>query len=90
MTRSEQGELIAEIQSTSENSQAKILSPFAGVLRGLLQPGLEVPRGLKVGDMDPRDDPRLCQVVSDKALSVGGGVLEAILARPELRATLWM
>jgi hypothetical protein len=32
----------------------------------------------------------LCQFVSDKALSVGGGVLEAILSRPELRAQLWM
>jgi xanthine dehydrogenase accessory factor len=47
-------------------------------------------RGLKNGDIDVRDDPRVCEFVSDKALSVGGGVLEAILTRPELRATLWM
>jgi len=49
-----------------------------------------VPCGLKIGDIDARDDPRLCQMVSDKALSVGGGVLEAILSRLELRTTLWM
>jgi xanthine dehydrogenase accessory factor len=86
----EEGELIAEIQSPIENSQSKILSPFPGILRGLLHPGLAATRGLKIGDIDPRDDPRLCQVVSDKALSVGGGVLEAILSRPELRNTLWI
>jgi xanthine dehydrogenase accessory factor len=84
------GELIAEIQSSIENNQSKILSPFPGILRGLLHSGLNVTRGLKIGDIDARDDPRLCQMVSDKALSVGGGVLEAILTRPELRAALWM
>ena len=83
------GELIAEIQSTIENPQSKIVCPFPGVLRGLLHPGLFATRGLKIGDIDPRDGPHLCQVVSDKALSVAGGVLEAILSRPELRTTLW-
>jgi xanthine dehydrogenase accessory factor len=87
----EEGELIAEIQSSSsEDPPAKILSPFPGVLRGLLHAGLVTTPGLKIGDIDARDDPRLCQIVSDKALSVGGGVLEAILSRPELRASLWM
>jgi len=86
----EEGELIAEIQSPTEIAQSKILSPFSGVLRGLLHPGLFATHGLKVGDIDARNDPRICQFVSDKALSVGGGVLEAILSRPELRTTLWM
>ena len=66
-----------------------IHAPFSGVLRGIIQSGLLVKRGLKIGDIDPRDDPRLCQLVSDKALSIGGGVLEAILSRVELRKTLW-
>ncbi len=86
----EKGELIAEVQPSIENQQSQILSPFPGILRGLLHSGLNVPRGLKIGDIDTRDDPRLCQMVSDKALAVGGGVLEAILSRPELRATLWL
>ncbi len=43
-------------------------------------------RGLKIGDVDPRDDPELCTLVSDKALAIGGGVLEALLAKPEIRA----
>ncbi len=42
-----------------------------------------------VGDIDARDDPQLCRIVSDKALSIGGGVLEAILSKPELRLQMW-
>ena len=86
----EAGELIAEIQSETEAQKSEIVSPFAGVLRGLLHPGLMVTRGMKIGDVDERDDPDLCRAVSDKALSIGGGVLEAILSKPELRGQLWI
>ncbi|MCL4825204.1 MAG: hypothetical protein KJZ57_13395 [Anaerolineales bacterium] len=41
---------------------------------------MEVTRGLKLGDVDERDDPALCRLVSDKALAIGGGALEAILS----------
>jgi xanthine dehydrogenase accessory factor len=44
---------------------------------------------MKIGDIDPRADPRFCQMVSDKSLAVGGGVLEAILSRRDLRSFLW-
>ncbi len=80
----ELGEQIASV------SDQVIAAPFAGVLRGLLRPGLTATKGMKVGDIDPRDDPRLCDMVSDKALAVGGGVLEALLTRPEVRSKLWI
>jgi xanthine dehydrogenase accessory factor len=41
-------------------------------------PGPVVP-GLKIGDVDPRFDPSAIHQISDKALSIGGAVLEAIL-----------
>ena len=63
-------------------------APFAGAIRGLLHDGLQVVPGAKVGDLDPRQEPRYCLEISDKALAVGGGVLEAILSRPELRRAL--
>jgi xanthine dehydrogenase accessory factor len=44
-----------------------------------------VTKGLKIGDVDPRDDPSACFLVSDKALAMGGAVLEAILTREEIR-----
>ena len=53
---------------------------IAGVLRGLLADGVPVHRGMKCGDVDPRCRPEYCVTASDKALAVGGGVLEAILS----------
>ena len=50
-----------------------------GVLRGLLADGVAVTKGLKSGDVDPRCAPEHCLCASDKALAVGGGVLEAVL-----------
>lgn len=51
-----------------------------GVLRGLLQEGVEVTAGMKSGDIDPRCERAHCFTSSDKARAVGGGVLEAICA----------
>lgn len=51
-----------------------------GVLRGILAEGTPVHRGMKAGDIDPRCEERHCYCASDKALAVGGGVLEAVLA----------
>ena len=70
-------------------SQA-VLAPFDGVLRGMIKPGTQVKKGMKIGDIDPRDDPTICTLVSDKSRAVGGGVLEAILACPDLRSGLWI
>jgi xanthine dehydrogenase accessory factor len=66
-----------------------VRAPFTGLLRGLIHPGVFIEKGVKIGDIDPRLDPRLCDHISDKALAMGGSVLEAILSVPELRARLW-
>jgi xanthine dehydrogenase accessory factor len=75
----ETGHLIASVDGQ------EVRADFPGIVRGLLQQGLPVRRGLKIGDLDPRRDPRLCSQISDKALAVGGGVLEAVFTRPEIR-----
>jgi xanthine dehydrogenase accessory factor len=77
----EKDQLIAEIQAQNGNENAEIKSPFAGILRGLLRSGVEVAEGMKIGDVDAHNEPVVCDLVSDKALSVGGGVLEAILTK---------
>ncbi len=71
-----EGETIAEM-----NEGHVVSSPFNGILRGLIHPSVGVTEGMKIGDVDPRNGPEVCQLVSDKALSVGGGVLEAILTK---------
>lgn len=59
---------------------SELRAPFKGALRGLIHDGLMVKKGMKVGDLDPRCDTRLCALASDKALAIGGGVLEAVMA----------
>jgi xanthine dehydrogenase accessory factor len=79
----EAGEVVARV------GDAVVKAPFSGMLRGLLPEGMSVLRGMKIGDLDPRDDPSLCRLVSDKSLAIGGGVLEAILSVAELRPLIW-
>lgn len=52
---------------------------IGGVLRGLLADGVSTFEGMKAGDVDPRGKKEYCDTVSDKALAIAGGVLEAIL-----------
>ena len=56
-----------------------VIAKISGVVRGLLREGVEVKKGMKVGDIDPRGKRELCFTISDKARAIGGGVLEAIL-----------
>ena len=52
---------------------------MTGVVRGMLQSGVIVEKGMKCGDIDSRCEIEHCYSVSDKARAIGGGVLEAIL-----------
>ncbi|HSQ25602.1 MAG TPA: selenium-dependent molybdenum cofactor biosynthesis protein YqeB [Anaerolineales bacterium] len=77
------GQLVARV------GEDVVFAPFRGVLRGMLHAGLHVHKNMKIGDVDPRNDPRYVTLVSDKSLAIGGAVLEAILSRSELRPSLW-
>jgi xanthine dehydrogenase accessory factor len=44
-----------------------------------MQSGLQVAEGEKIGDVDPRSNRAHCFTISDKALAIAGGVLEAVL-----------
>jgi xanthine dehydrogenase accessory factor len=84
----EAGEEIAII-SEAKGGQYSVVSPFTGTLRGLIRDGSQVAKGMKIGDIDARDDISACYLVSDKALAIGGGVLEAILSKAEIRKQLY-
>lgn len=56
-----------------------VIAKINGVVRGLLREGVEVRKGMKVGDIDPRGKRELCFTISEKARAIAGGVLEAIL-----------
>lgn len=74
------GSLVAQGELLGFAGDAAVRAPIGGVLRGLIHDGIPVQAGLKIGDVDPRANREHCFTISDKALSIGGGVLEAILA----------
>lgn len=51
-----------------------------GVLRGIIRNNSKVHKGLKIADIDPRlEERKNCFTISDKARTIGGGVLEALI-----------
>lgn len=75
----DEGALIAEIEDAGGGVHP-IYAPFAGLLRGLIHEQVPLSAGLKIGDLDPRCRPENAFSISDKALAIAGGVLEAILS----------
>lgn len=73
------GDLVVAGQPLGTVGGAEVEAPFNGVMRGAIRPGMTVPSGLKIGDVDPRGDPSACDRISDKALKVGEGVLKAVV-----------
>lgn len=76
--RSAIGDIVTEGAVLGAVDGMPVRAPFAGLVRGLVADGTPVARGLKIGDVDPRADTDWRQI-SDKALAVAGGVLEAVL-----------
>ena len=73
------GDLVRAGDTAGYVNGVPMLCTIDGVLRGLMADGVPVTKGLKSGDVDPRCAPEHCLCASDKALAVGGGVLEALL-----------
>lgn len=76
------GAVVANIKADRNASRfgGEVRADISGVIRGLLRTGTPIGNGVKVGDIDPRDN-IACHLVSDKAIAIGGGVLEALLER---------
>ncbi len=73
------GDRVTEGQIIAQAGGQAVYAQIDGVLRGLIHSGICVPAGTKIGDVDPRAEPAHCQQISDKALAIAGGVLEAVL-----------
>lgn len=85
--RIQEGERIATVSGENGDS-GPVIAPFDGVLRGIVHPSVPVTAGMKIGDLDPRVEPRNCFLVSDKSLAIGGGVLEAVLMMMDNRTRI--
>jgi xanthine dehydrogenase accessory factor len=73
------GDHVVRHQSIGRVGDTPVRALTAGVVRGLITPGFPATPGLKLGDIDPRAERAACFEISDKALAVGGGVVEAAL-----------
>ncbi|MCK5330054.1 MAG: EF2563 family selenium-dependent molybdenum hydroxylase system protein [Candidatus Marinimicrobia bacterium] len=74
------GDIVSENEliGTAANEH-RITAPLTGIVRGLISPVVAVTKELKIGDIDPRGKTVDVNSISDKARSIGRGVLEAIL-----------
>jgi xanthine dehydrogenase accessory factor len=77
----ELGDLVRAGQVVASVAGRPLLAGTAGLLRGLLRPGTLVEAGQKVGDVDPRGQGAYLTTISEKARSLGGAVLQAIMQR---------
>lgn len=73
------GDIVKKGDLLGRVNNLEIKATINGVLRGLIQEGLEVKKGLKIADIDPRAEVEHCFTISDKGRAIAGGVLEAIL-----------
>lgn len=73
------GDIVKEGETVALVNSTEIRAAINGLIRGMLQAGIVIKSGTKVGDIDPRGKQVDFHSISDKARAVGGGVLEAIL-----------
>lgn len=73
------GDFVEKNQIVAKSAGVEIRAKMSGIIRGMLQPGVMVKKDMKCGDIDSRCEVEHCFTVSDKARSIGGGVLEALV-----------
>lgn len=79
------GDTIKKDQIIAYVDNEPVKATIDGILRGIIMNDSKVKKGLKIADIDPREIKEYCFTISDKARSVAGGVLEAILYMKNIR-----
>ena len=69
----EKGDIVGYVEDTPIEAQ------ISGSVRGILMEPMDVKKGFKCGDIDPRCVKAHCFSISDKSRAIGGGVLEAVM-----------
>ena len=73
------GAMVKKDEIVSYISDIPVKAKISGVIRGLIMNKSEVMADQKIGDIDPRNKIEYCYTISDKARTISGGVLEALL-----------
>ena len=75
------GDIVRKGECVGTVNDLEVKAAIDGILRGLIHPGVDITKGLKIGDIDPRPIRENCFTISEKALAIAGGVLEGILRK---------
>lgn len=78
-TETELGAMVEADEIVGYVDEEPVRTEIEGLVRGLVHDGVDVKEGAKLGDVDPRGESVDHTKISDKALGLGGGVLEAVL-----------
>ncbi len=73
------GALVKKGDIVGRVNNAPVIAEIDGVIRGLIRKETHVTANLKIGDIDPRAKIDYCSSISEKARTIGGSVLEAVL-----------
>ena len=74
------GDVVSEGQLLGTVGGLPVNARITGLVRGQIHPSVRVVKGMKIGDVDPRIEQGSWNTISDKALAIAGGVLEASVA----------
>ncbi len=72
------GDIVEEGSLLAYTGGEPVYAQIDGVIRGMLQAGVPVKKGMKIGDVDPRKDGSLVYLISDKSHKIGRGCVETI------------
>ena len=70
------GDVVEKGQIVAFIDEVPVYAGLTGIVRGMLQGGVMVKEGMKIGDIDVRTDESLCYTISDKARQIGRSVLD--------------
>ena len=76
--RAQIGDFVEKGSVVAVTGGVPVYAQMSGIVRGMLQDGVQVSKNLKIGDIDARAEVSHCYTISDKARAIGGGVLEAV------------
>ena len=75
------GDIEEKDQILARVDDVPVYASLTGVLRGIIRDGYEVPKGMKIADIDPRQEQKKnCDTISDKARCIAGSVVEILLS----------
>ena len=60
------GDLVKKGQLVAVTGGVPVYAQMSGIVRGMLQEGVQVEKGLKIGDIDAREKKEYCVTISDK------------------------